>query len=221
MNTILAGFLTFLKGSGLPNRLKYYNNEWSKVREYIEQRERDFARGMEDLDLAEEVGIVERMYESVRRDVEANTPDSYVSIGRGRGGNAGVVEPLPSLSRNKERKMEGLERRVAEEAEVLRKEGGGVAGWRDEAMRFVEDRFGGTVEEIERRLKGAVDSKGQEIESQVKGAVESKAGEMEQKFKGAEDRVVGEVAAKEKDVEDKFREIAEKAAEKVLEFSRR
>lgn len=27
INTIIAGFLTFLKGSGLPGRLKYYGNE--------------------------------------------------------------------------------------------------------------------------------------------------------------------------------------------------
>lgn len=40
INTILASVLTFLKGSGLPNRMKYYHNELTKVREYIEQRER-------------------------------------------------------------------------------------------------------------------------------------------------------------------------------------
>ncbi|KAI5927559.1 hypothetical protein F4810DRAFT_269942 [Camillea tinctor] len=42
INTVIAGFLTFLKGSGLPGRLKYYGNEWKKIREFIEQRERDF-----------------------------------------------------------------------------------------------------------------------------------------------------------------------------------
>ncbi|KAL9091585.1 MAG: hypothetical protein Q9159_001323 [Coniocarpon cinnabarinum] len=30
INTVIAGFLTFLKGSGLPNRLKYYRGEWMK-----------------------------------------------------------------------------------------------------------------------------------------------------------------------------------------------
>ena len=85
MNTILAGFLTFLKGSGLPNRLKYYENEWTKVREYIEQRERDFATDHSDLDLVQELLFVERMYGDVKRDIEANTPDSYVSISVARG----------------------------------------------------------------------------------------------------------------------------------------
>ncbi|KAJ9655935.1 hypothetical protein H2198_005283 [Neophaeococcomyces mojaviensis] len=80
LNTILAGFLTYLKGSGLPNRLKYYENEMVKVREYIEQREREFARGNLDIDLKEEVMIIEDMYETVKRDIEINTPESYVSI---------------------------------------------------------------------------------------------------------------------------------------------
>lgn len=44
INTVIAGILTFLKGSGLPSRFKYYQTEWKKVREFIEQRERDFSR---------------------------------------------------------------------------------------------------------------------------------------------------------------------------------
>lgn len=79
INTILASILTFLKGSGLPNRMKYYHNELQKVREYIEQREREFARGAIELDLKAEVTVIEEMYEAVKRDIEINTPDAYVS----------------------------------------------------------------------------------------------------------------------------------------------
>ncbi|KAK6065948.1 hypothetical protein SCUP234_12311 [Seiridium cupressi] len=32
MNTIVAGLLTFVKGSGLPACYKYYGNEWKKLR---------------------------------------------------------------------------------------------------------------------------------------------------------------------------------------------
>lgn len=39
INTVIAGFLAYLKGSGQPMRYKYYAHEWSKIREYIEQRE--------------------------------------------------------------------------------------------------------------------------------------------------------------------------------------
>ena len=31
INTAIAGFLTYLNGSGLPNRLKYFQHEWGKV----------------------------------------------------------------------------------------------------------------------------------------------------------------------------------------------
>lgn len=80
INTVIAGFLTFLKGSGLPGRLKYYGNEWKKIREYIEQRERDFAREGCTLDVYEVVETIERMYKNTKQDIEMNTPDSYTSI---------------------------------------------------------------------------------------------------------------------------------------------
>ncbi|RYP59122.1 hypothetical protein DL771_010992 [Monosporascus sp. 5C6A] len=80
INTVIAGFLTFLKGSGLPGRLKYYGNEWKKIREYIEQRERDFAREGCTLDVYEVVETIEKMYSNTKQDIEMNTPDSYTSI---------------------------------------------------------------------------------------------------------------------------------------------
>ncbi|KAI0107586.1 hypothetical protein GGR51DRAFT_516129 [Nemania sp. FL0031] len=81
LNTVIAGFLTFLKGSGLPGRLKYYGNEWKKIREYIEQRERDFMRGAgaHSLDVYEVVDTIEKMYNNLKADIELNTPDSYTS----------------------------------------------------------------------------------------------------------------------------------------------
>ena len=61
INTVIAGILTFLKGSGLPNRFKYYQTEWKRVREFIEQRERDFSRPGCDLEIYGVVAIVENM----------------------------------------------------------------------------------------------------------------------------------------------------------------
>ncbi|KAK8087812.1 hypothetical protein PG997_002773 [Apiospora hydei] len=84
INTIIAGFLTFLKGSGLPGRLKYYGNEWKKIREYIEQRERDFSREGCTLDVHEVVNTVEKMYTHVKEDIEVNTPDGYTSVTNSR-----------------------------------------------------------------------------------------------------------------------------------------
>jgi hypothetical protein len=81
VNTIIAGFLTYLKGSGLPNRYKHFQFEWAKLREYIEQRERDFMRGNTS-DAFDEVKIIEEKYEAVRRNVEASDPDSFPSVAK-------------------------------------------------------------------------------------------------------------------------------------------
>ncbi|TRX97784.1 hypothetical protein FHL15_001539 [Xylaria flabelliformis] len=80
LNTVIAGLLTFLKGSGLPGRLKYYGNEWKKIREFIEQRERDFMRSGHNLDVYEVVETIEKMYNNLKADIELNTPDSYTSV---------------------------------------------------------------------------------------------------------------------------------------------
>ncbi|KAL4883806.1 hypothetical protein BJY04DRAFT_216144 [Aspergillus karnatakaensis] len=71
INTIVAGILTYLKGSGLPDRLKHYQNEWRNIREYIEQRERELCLQGCELDVQEEIQIIEQMYEGVKREIEA------------------------------------------------------------------------------------------------------------------------------------------------------
>jgi hypothetical protein len=92
LNTVTAGFLTYLKGSGLPNRKRYYMKQWEKVRHYIEQREREFALPECELNVEEEVATVERMYEEVKAEVEANIPENYVSKNAHRtGGQAGTL----------------------------------------------------------------------------------------------------------------------------------
>ncbi|KAI1082682.1 hypothetical protein F5B20DRAFT_480053 [Whalleya microplaca] len=85
INTVIAGLLTFLKGSGLPGRFKYYGNEWKKIREYIEQRERDFSRVGCTLDVFEVVNTIDQMYNNTKREIEMNTPDSYTTITNQKG----------------------------------------------------------------------------------------------------------------------------------------
>ena len=96
INTVIAGFLTYLKGSGLPNRLKYFKHEWSKVREYIEQRERDLTCPGVHFDVHEQVDIIRNMYEEVKGDIEANSPDRFVAIGNLRP-RSPPVNPAPAL----------------------------------------------------------------------------------------------------------------------------
>lgn len=70
INTIMAGILTYLRGSGLPDRLKGYQNKWKNIREYVEQREREFCLVGCTLDVQEEVFIVESMYQSIKSEME-------------------------------------------------------------------------------------------------------------------------------------------------------
>lgn len=97
VNTVIAGLLTYLKGSGLPMRLRYYENEWKKVREYIEQREREFCRPDCPLDVYECVRIIEAMYEDVKADIQTNTPDSWVSVGDLRNRASATNPQVPRL----------------------------------------------------------------------------------------------------------------------------
>jgi SMODS and SLOG-associating 2TM effector domain len=83
VNTVIAGFLTYLKGSGLPNQAKCFQSEWSKLREYIELRERDFGcAGFNNKNVYEEIRIVEDEYNRIRREIEANTPDGYMPMSK-------------------------------------------------------------------------------------------------------------------------------------------
>ena len=76
-NTVIAAILTFTKGSGLPNRLRQYQCTLRKVREYIEQRERDFAQLECRLDIDHEVHVIKGMYEQARQNDEDNDPGTY------------------------------------------------------------------------------------------------------------------------------------------------
>ncbi|KAH7388854.1 hypothetical protein BKA66DRAFT_569165 [Pyrenochaeta sp. MPI-SDFR-AT-0127] len=100
INTVIAGLLTYLKGSGLPNRIRWYENEWKKVREYIEQRERDFSRPDCRLDVQEVVAVIEAMYEEVKADIQTNTPEMYISVSDLRARRAAATNPqVPDLKR--------------------------------------------------------------------------------------------------------------------------
>jgi hypothetical protein len=98
INTVIAGLLTYLKGSGLPNRIRYYENEWKRVREFIEQRERDFSRPDCRLDVNEVVSAIEAMYEQVKVDIQTNIPDNYISVSDARARATASTTPKFNLS---------------------------------------------------------------------------------------------------------------------------
>jgi hypothetical protein len=77
INTVIAGFLSYLKGSGYPARFKHNAAEWKKVREYIEHRERDFSLEGCTLDVYEVVDTIREMYDNTKHDIEMNAPEGY------------------------------------------------------------------------------------------------------------------------------------------------
>ena len=86
INTIIAGFLTYLKGSGLPDRYKHQQDQWGRLIEYIEQRERDFCLDTCAFEVNEEIQIIECMYEDARSE-QSSVPNSYgLSKAREKGG---------------------------------------------------------------------------------------------------------------------------------------
>ncbi|KAL8950930.1 MAG: hypothetical protein Q9222_003052 [Ikaeria aurantiellina] len=79
-NTVIAGVQTYLKGQGLPNRIKQYQFGLRKLREYIEDRERDFSHEACKLDVDHVIADVSAMYQAVRQTAEDNTPDTYLPM---------------------------------------------------------------------------------------------------------------------------------------------
>lgn len=70
VNTVIAGGMAYLKGQGLPERLVQYANDLRKVREHLEERERQFMRPDCPLDVDQEARIILRMYQAARQKAE-------------------------------------------------------------------------------------------------------------------------------------------------------
>ena len=125
-NTIIAGLLSFTKGQGLPNRLLQYQNTLRKVREYIEQREREFARLDCKLDLDHEIRTIVQKYENARENDEANDPSAYRNphdtTGKANIGQQGDTEKL--AAHMPEKLMSALQKSVAQKDSDHEDEGG-------------------------------------------------------------------------------------------------
>ena len=80
VNTVIAGIQTYLKGQGLPNRLRQYEFGLRKLREYIEDRERDFSHADCARNVDHEIADIAAMYKAVRQTAEDNTPDNYLPM---------------------------------------------------------------------------------------------------------------------------------------------
>lgn len=75
LNTVLAGSLTWVKGQGLPDRLLSYANELRRVREHIEDLERQYEENPDfRLNVEEESKKIYAMYDNARK----NTENAYM-----------------------------------------------------------------------------------------------------------------------------------------------
>ncbi|KAI1828703.1 hypothetical protein F4861DRAFT_14930 [Xylaria intraflava] len=170
LNTVIAGLLTFLKGSGLPGRFKYYGNEWKKIREFIEQRERDFMRPGNDLDVYEVVGVIEQMYNNLKADIEINTPDSYTSVTSKRrtGDDKDHKIEVPALKPKSldTGKSESFIEKIEDEVEHFR---GGVG--REVQRR--KARLSREVDEHEAQVRAAITGGKRAVEDGVEDHIEA------------------------------------------------
>ncbi|OTA93508.1 hypothetical protein M434DRAFT_72995 [Hypoxylon sp. CO27-5] len=163
INTIIAGLLTFLKGSGLPARLKYYGNEWKKIREFIEQRERDFSRAGCTLDVYEVVATIDRMYNHTKQEIEMNTPDSYTSVTGNVRFRNGSDEKVGGIDVSK---LEGLASRLKGLDGTVEKLAAGIESKAHETAQRIHDHGKGLHEGVQEMGKATV-GQVQETSAQV------------------------------------------------------
>jgi SMODS and SLOG-associating 2TM effector domain len=82
LNTVLAGSLTWVKGQGLPDRLLSYANELRRVREHIEDLERQYEEKPDfvlDVDL--EAKKIYTMYDNARKNAENAYVGTFQKLG--------------------------------------------------------------------------------------------------------------------------------------------
>ncbi|KAI8632267.1 hypothetical protein F5Y19DRAFT_420312 [Xylariaceae sp. FL1651] len=180
INTVIAGFLTFLKGSGLPGRFKYYGDEWRKIREYIEQRERDFMRPENNLNVYNVVETIEKMYNNLKQDIELNTPDSYTSLSNQRrvgdtsDSKVGGIDisKLESLAS----KLGGMGGGVEGLTAGLTKKAHGVTQSLHEHEKQIENEFQNFKEDVVKDVQGhkaRLDREARQQEARAREAIEN------------------------------------------------
>lgn len=72
VTTITASIVAYIKGTGHPQKLKNIENMWKGIREHIERRERELCLADCRLDVYHEVAIVDKMYQTVKEQCEAD-----------------------------------------------------------------------------------------------------------------------------------------------------
>ncbi|OAL28846.1 hypothetical protein AYO20_09326 [Fonsecaea nubica] len=82
INTVIAGFLTFLKSRNQPNRALQFRNGLRGVYEDLWQVDAEMLSGKGDIDVDQKVDDLWKKYKEVTAEAEANYPDLWVSLGK-------------------------------------------------------------------------------------------------------------------------------------------
>ncbi|OAP54816.1 hypothetical protein AYL99_11264 [Fonsecaea erecta] len=82
VNTVIAGFLTFLKSRNQPNRALQFRNGLRGVYEDLWQIDAEMLSGRADIDVDQKVDDLWKKYKEVTAEAEANYPDLWVSLGK-------------------------------------------------------------------------------------------------------------------------------------------
>jgi hypothetical protein len=198
------------------------------VREYIEQRERDFTLGSNSLDVAEEVKYIRFMFENVREDIEANRQDRFIGLGgpkhnhlstgpSGLAMPAGSMNALSRMNTGKGRVDSGLSDglyRMKERVDGLHKDAEAYGSAATSEVNHMRMTLTDDLDQLKNRLRekmSEIEGLEKDIESHGRKVVESKQAELE---KRAEDKIK-EMGDLEKDIESYGRQTVEKKEHEV------
>ena len=208
----------------MPNRYKYFGHEWAKVREYIEQRERDLSYDY-SIDVLKEVKIIRDMFEEVRADVELNQPDRFVSVGN-IGKRPVTVAPGPALSGGNEQsriedRMHRMESGLSDGFSRLKEKVGGIekdieryGSAASSEVHNVRNQVADDVGRLKNRLQERMAEIAQierELSYQSQKMAESKEAEFDKKA----EHTIREVGEREREIESSGRDAAERTAREV------
>ena len=200
----------------------------SQVREYIEQRERDFTLTPNSFDVAEEVKYIRFMFDNVRDDIEANRPDRFIGLGGSKHNHlstgpsglampAGSMNGLSRMNTGKGRVDSGLSDglyKMKEKVDGLHKEAeanGSAATSEVNHMRMTLTDDLGQLKNRLREKMSEIEGFEKDIYSHSRKVVESKEAELE---KSAEDKIK-DMRDLEKDIESYGRQAVEKKGHEV------
>lgn len=220
-------FKVFSRRKSLTSRLSSYQTEWKRVREFIEQRERDFGRPGCDLDLYGVVAMVEKMYDEVKMDLEASTPDRFAGFSSARKNmqqqiEAPVTRPISfSLPRAKTEDFSEkfLESGFGSRVKDLASDIGHKADLARAAVKDFQDRKEHVSEDASRGVKEYAD-RAERLETSFGEKVKDLASDIGHRAHLARDAAQDLQAREQHEIEEVGKEAGKEARDHAANFER-